>query len=153
MFYLLHSCITFNFPKLVIIIFIYSNCLSYLISAIMSSNNPIIALLANEKLSGDNFVKWKSNIKIVLICENQKFVLTEEYPPEPTAKASHTVQERYDSWIHSNNKTRYYMLASMNDVLRKKHEDMETAYEIWESLQAMFGQQSYQCLMKLFVAT
>ena len=37
------------------------------------------------------------------------------------------------------------MLASMNGVLRKKHEDMEIAYEIWESLQAMFGQQSYKC--------
>ena len=70
----------------------------------MSSNNPIIALLANEKLSGDNFVKWKSNINIVLICENQKFVLTEECPPEPPANASRTIQERYDSWIHSNNK-------------------------------------------------
>ena len=40
------------------------------------------------------------------------------------------------------------MLASMSDVLRKKHEDMETAYEIWESLQAMFGQQSVQCRHK-----
>ena len=67
MFYLLHSCITFTFPKLVIFIFICSNCLSYLISAIMSSNNPIIALFANEKLSGDNFVKWKSNLNIVLV--------------------------------------------------------------------------------------
>ena len=144
MFYLLHSCITFSFPKLVIFIFIYSNCLSYLISAIMSSNNPIIALLANEKLSGDNFVKWKSNINIVIICDNQKFVLTEECPPEPPTNASCTIQERYYSWIHSNYKARYYMLSSMNDVLRKKHEDMEIAYEIWESLQAMFRQQSDQ---------
>ena len=77
MFYLLHLCITFAFSKLLIFIFIYSNCLSYLISAIMSSNNPIIALLANEKQIGDNFVKWKSNINIVLICENQKFILIE----------------------------------------------------------------------------
>ena len=91
MFYLLHSCITFTFPKLVIFIFICSNYLSYLISTIMSSNNPIIALLANEKLSGDNFVKWKSNINIVLICENQKFVLTEECSLEPPANASRTV--------------------------------------------------------------
>ena len=134
MFYLLHSCIKFTFPKLVIFIFIYSNCLSYLISAIMPSNNPIIALLANEKLSGDKFVKWKSNINIVLICENQKFVLTEECPLEPPANASRTLRERYDSWIHYNNKACYYMIATMNDVLRKKHEDMETAYEIWESL-------------------
>ena len=134
MFYLLHSCITFTFPKLVIFIFIHSNCLSYLISAIMSSNNPIIALLANEKLSGDNLVKWKSNINILLIFENQKFVLTDECPPAPPANASRTIQERYDSWIHSKNKAHCYMLASKNDVLRKKHEHMETAYEIWESL-------------------
>ena len=60
----------------------------------MSSNNPIIALLTNEQLSGDNFVKWKSNINIVLICENQKFVLTEECPPGPPANTSRTVQER-----------------------------------------------------------
>ena len=111
----------------------------------MSANNPIIALLANEKLNGDNFVKWKSNMNIVLICENQKFVLTEECPPEPPANAARNVREKYDSWIQSNNKARCYMLASMSDVLRKKHEDMETAYEIWESLQAMFGQQSVQC--------
>ena len=97
MFYLLHSCITFTFPKLVIFIFIYSNCLSYLISTIMSSNNPIIALLTNEKLSGDYFIKWKSNINIVLICENQKFVLTEECPPKAPANGSRTVRERYDS--------------------------------------------------------
>ena len=142
MFYLLHSCITFTFPKLVIFICIYSYCLSYLISAIMSSNNPIISLLAHEKLSGDNFVKWNSNINIVLICENQKFVLTQECPLEPPSNASRIVQERYDSWIHSNNKARCYMLASMNDVLKKKHEDMETTYEIWESPQDMFGQQS-----------
>ena len=94
MFYLLHSCITFTFPKLMIFIFIYSNCLSYLISAIMSSNYHIIALLTNEQLSGDNFVKWKSNINIVLICENQKFVLTKECPTGPPVNTSRTVRER-----------------------------------------------------------
>ena len=41
----------------------------------------------------------------------------------------------------------------MNDVLRKKHEDMETTYEIWESLQALFGQQLTSAIMKLLVAT
>ena len=110
----------------------------------MSSSNPIIALLAHEKLDGDNYIKWKSNINIVLICENQKFVLTEECPPEPHATASRNVREKYDSWQLANNKARCYMLASMNDVLRTKHENMETAYEIWESLSSMFGRQSDQ---------
>ena len=110
----------------------------------MSSSNPIIALLAHEKLDGDNYIKWKSNINIVLICENQKFVLMEECPPEPHATASRNVREKYDSWQLANNKARCYMLASMNDVLRTKHENMETAYEIWESLSSMFGRQSDQ---------
>ena len=153
MFYLLHSCITFTFPKLVIFIFIYSNCLSYLILAIISSNNPIIYLLANEKLRGDIFVKWKSNINIVLICENQKFVLSEKCPPEPPANASRTVRERYDNWIHSNNKGRCDMLAIKNDVLRRS---MRT----W-GLHMRYGNLSKPCLgdnltsfvMKLLIAT
>ena len=36
------------------------------------------------------------------------------------------------------------MLASMSDVLRLKHERMETAIEIMDSLQNMFGKQSEQ---------
>ena len=84
--------------------------LSRLFPAIMSSN-PIIALLANEKLNGDNYVKWKSNINIVLICENQKFVLTEECPPEPHATASRSVWEKYNSWQLANNKARCYCWA------------------------------------------
>ena len=54
----------------------------------MSTSNPIIALLANEKLTGDNFIKWKSNMTIVLVSENYKFVLTEECPPQPAATAT-----------------------------------------------------------------
>ena len=41
----------------------------------MSASNPIIALLANESLTGDNFVKWKSNANIVLVCENNMFTM------------------------------------------------------------------------------
>ena len=63
----------------------------------MYANNLIITLLANEKLNGDNFVKWKSNMNIVLICENQKFVLTEECPPEPPANVARNVREKYES--------------------------------------------------------
>ena len=40
----------------------------------------------------------------------------------------------------------------MLHVLRKKHEDMETVYEIWESLQAMFGQQYDQCRHEAIIA-
>ncbi|XP_062100866.1 uncharacterized protein LOC133806793 [Humulus lupulus] len=84
-------------------------------------------------------------MNIVLICENHTFVFTDECLEVPAATVPKTSREKYDARILSNNKAKCYMLASMSDVLRKKHEDMETPYEMWESLQAMFGQQSDQC--------
>ena len=81
----------------------------------------------------------------MLICESHKFVLTEECPEEPAATAAKSVRDKYDAWIQSNNKAKCFMLVSMEDVLRKTHEHMENAYEIMDSLQAMFGQQSDQC--------
>ncbi|EXB73694.1 hypothetical protein L484_026857 [Morus notabilis] len=78
-------------------------------------------------------------MNILLVCEDYKFVLVEECPPEPAANASKTAKEPYDRWIKVNNKAKCFMLASMSNVLRKKHEEMETAYEIIESLEAMFG--------------
>ena len=107
-------------------------------------SNPIISILVNEQLSGENFVKWKSNMNIILLCDNYKFVLTEECPPKLARNATRNVREAYDRWIAANNKARCYLLAGMSDVLRAKHENMETAYEIMESLQRMFGRPSKQ---------
>ncbi|XP_075479016.1 uncharacterized protein LOC142519887 [Primulina tabacum] len=104
---------------------------------------PVLALL-NEKLTSEIFLKWKSNINISLVCENLKFVLTEECSREPSLNASHSVREIYDRWIAANNKAKGYMLAVMNDVLRLKHEHVDNAYQIMDSLQAMFGQRSSQ---------
>ncbi|KAL5560690.1 hypothetical protein UlMin_036901 [Ulmus minor] len=56
-------------------------------------SNPIIAILGNEKLTGDNFVKWKSNMNIILVCENYKYVLMEECPPTPAANATCIVRD------------------------------------------------------------
>ncbi|EXB30863.1 Retrovirus-related Pol polyprotein from transposon TNT 1-94 [Morus notabilis] len=95
-------------------------------------SNPIITLLATEKLDGDNYAKWKSNMNILLVCEDYKFVIVEECPPKPAANATKAAREPYDRWIKANNKAKCFMLASMSDVLRKKHEEMETAYEIME---------------------
>ena len=69
-------------------------------------------------------------------------VLNEECPEEPGATAPKYVQDKYDAWIQSNNKAKCYMLVSMSDVLRTKHESMETAFEILESLKEMFGRPS-----------
>ncbi|KAG6470540.1 hypothetical protein ZIOFF_071613 [Zingiber officinale] len=82
----------------------------------MAMENPIMSLFANNTLTRENFPKWKSNINIMLVSENNRFVLTEECPPVPPANAARAVREPYDYWITSNNKAKAYMLASMFDA-------------------------------------
>ena len=104
--------------------------------------SPIMQILSNEKLTGDNYVKWKSNMNAVLVCEDLKFVLTEECPPEPVRNASQAIRDARQRWVSVNKKARCYLLAGMSEVLAAKHEPMATAYEMLESLQGMFGQPS-----------
>ena len=54
----------------------------------MSMQTPVNALLALEKLNGENSYKWKSNLNLMLVSENHKFVLTEECPEEHIADAN-----------------------------------------------------------------
>ncbi|XP_038877758.1 uncharacterized protein LOC120069983 [Benincasa hispida] len=75
------------------------------------------------------------------------FILTEECPPIPGSYVNQNVRVAYDIWIRANNKARAYILASISDVLAKKHESMRTTRQIIESLRGMVGQLSFS-LMK-----
>ncbi|XP_062085567.1 uncharacterized protein LOC133791664 [Humulus lupulus] len=106
--------------------------------------NPIISPLSKELLIEENFPKWNSNINIVLIGNNSKFVMTEVFPDVPGDLSSKESREKYERWLPANNKVKAYMLASMSDMLRTKLEDLQTAYEIMEQLQEIFGHKSRQ---------
>ncbi|XP_062079982.1 uncharacterized protein LOC133784717 [Humulus lupulus] len=108
------------------------------------ASNPIISLLSKEVLTGENLMKWKSNINIVLIGDNSKFVMTKTEPDFPGENASKAMREKYDRWTTANNKAKVYMLASISEMLRKKMEEVENAYDIMEQLQEMFGHKSVQ---------
>ncbi|XP_062089703.1 uncharacterized protein LOC133796244 [Humulus lupulus] len=106
--------------------------------------NPIISLFSKELLTGENFPKLKSNINIVLIGDNSKFVMTEVCADVPGDLSSRESREKYERLLTTNNKDKAYMLASMSDTLRTKLEDVKIAYEIMEQLQEMFGHKSRQ---------
>ncbi|XP_038896682.1 uncharacterized protein LOC120084942 [Benincasa hispida] len=105
--------------------------------------SSLVQLLAFEKLNGDNYAPWKSNLNTILVINNLRFVLTEEYPQYPSSNANRTVWDAYDKWIRVNEKARVYILANIYDVLAKKHNRMHTTKEIIESLQGMFEQSSF----------
>ena len=112
-------------------------------------SNPITALLSQVVLNGENFQKWKSNLNIVLVSESIRFVLTEPRPPVPASGASKDAKETYHRWITSNNKAIGYMLASMSDALRTKVEKLDTAVDILDTCQGMFGQKNEQAMIEI----
>ena len=79
-----------------------------------------------------------------MIGDNSKFVMTEESPEVPDEGDTKSVKDKYERWQAANNKARYYMLTSMVDTLKTKMENVETAYEIMDQLQDMFGAKSAQ---------
>ncbi|TYK28011.1 gag/pol protein [Cucumis melo var. makuwa] len=103
-------------------------------------NSSIVQLLASEKLNGDNYAAWKSNLNTILVVNDLIFVLADECPQTPASNANRTSRKAYDRWVKANEKARFYILASMTDVLTKKHESLTTAKEIIDALKAMFGQ-------------
>ncbi|KAA0062741.1 gag/pol protein [Cucumis melo var. makuwa] len=96
-------------------------------------NSSIVQLLAFEKLNGDNYAAWKSNLKTILVIDDLRFVLAEECPQTPASNVNRASREAYDGWIKANEKARVYILASMSDVLAKKHESLAMAKEIMDS--------------------
>ena len=75
---------------------------------ISAMSSALLQILANDKLTEENYTKWKNNINADL-----KFMLTEECHPQPTDNAARIVREAYQKWISENEKARIYLLASM----------------------------------------
>jgi uncharacterized NAD(P)/FAD-binding protein YdhS len=104
--------------------------------------SAVINLLGADKLTGQNYANWKNTINTVLVIDDLKFILIEECPPVPAQNAPRNVRDAFDRWIKANDKARVYILASLSDILAKKHESMVSARDIMDSLRGMFGQAS-----------
>ncbi|TYJ98650.1 gag/pol protein [Cucumis melo var. makuwa] len=112
----------------------------------------IIALLKKDQLTGENYATWKSKLNMILVIADLRFVLMEECHPFPIKYASQSVRDAYDRWTKANDKARLHILASMSDILSKKHEIMVTTRQIMDSLREMFGQPSIQIKQEANVA-
>ncbi|KAI3471446.1 hypothetical protein Pfo_031193, partial [Paulownia fortunei] len=108
------------------------------------SGNSLSMILAKNQLVGENYIDWKRNLMIVLTAEKHKFVLTEPCPAIPTVESTAEQKAAYDKWIHSDEMARCYILGSISNVLQQKHQNMETASDVMESLREMFEHQGRQ---------
>ena len=81
--------------------------------------------------------------------QNIRYILNVPKPPVLNNTATRQVKAEFDQWVASNNKAIAYMLASMSDVLRAKFENQESAVEILDSLQEIFGQKNEQACIEI----
>ena len=66
----------------------------------------------------------------MLVSENIRHVLTEDYPPPPTANAPCGMRHAIENWFVADNKATGYMLATMSESLQTKLEKKITSAEI-----------------------
>ena len=121
-----------------------------------SSFNPLSVILKENKLTGPNYIDWKRNLNLVLTADEYKFVLTNVCQPAPDSDSSKEKVEAYQQWHNADEMIRYYILASMSNILQHQHENMATAYDMMINLKEMFGDQNHvgrQVAMKALLNT
>ena len=68
-------------------------------------------------------------------------MLTDLCPPALDSISTPEEDEAYQKWHKADEMAKYYILASMSNVLQQQHESMATTYDIIFSLKEMFAKQ------------
>ncbi|MEJ1821169.1 hypothetical protein [Escherichia coli] len=98
------------------------------------SLTPIINMLAQNPLSGPNFIEWKRNIENVLTAEENLFVLTTPRPKPLDNLSTDEERKEHEKWDKSNRMAKCLLLVTMCESLQLQHQEMEDAATIWLNL-------------------
>ncbi|PKI48816.1 hypothetical protein CRG98_030793 [Punica granatum] len=82
------------------------------------------SILDKEKLSGNNFLDWYRNLRIVLIQEKKLYVLEQPLPAPPSDNATRAERDAYRKHEDDAVSVGCLMLATMDPELQKQHEHM-----------------------------
>ena len=69
-------------------------------------------------------------------------MLTNVCSPLLDSDSSKEEVEAYQQWRKADEMARYYILASMSNILQHQHENMATTYDMVMNLKEMFGDQN-----------
>ena len=107
----------------------------------------------NDKLTGPNYVDWLRAIKIALTYERVWSSVTCTPLTRPADDADENLQVAYRKWAADLEIAQVFVLSTLDKQLQRQHESM-SVHEIFESLKALFGEQSrstrYETTKKLF---
>ena len=106
------------------------------------SPNSLSFILSSNKLENENYIDSKLNLDIILT--KHKWVLTTPCPPLTNDDSTQEDNDALAAWLRSDEIVRCYILASMKNMLKEQHRDIETVAEMLYNLLEMFGGQGRQ---------
>ena len=108
------------------------------------SPNSLSFILSSIKLENENYVDSKRNLDIIPTVNKHKWVLTTPCPPLTNDDSTQEYNDALAAWLRSDEIVRCYILASMNNMLKQQHRDIETSADMLYNLLEMFGGQRRQ---------
>ncbi|VFQ66164.1 unnamed protein product [Cuscuta campestris] len=97
----------------------------------MASNNTyshsinLRYILESQKLSGENFLDWEKNLRIVLDYERELYILETDPPKTPAANARASELTSFKKYEDDARDVKCIIMASMTAELQRLHADME----------------------------
>ncbi|VFQ68965.1 unnamed protein product [Cuscuta campestris] len=102
----------------------------------MASNNTyshsinLRYILESQKLSGENFLDWDKNLRIVLDCERKLYILETDPPKTPAANARASELTSFKKYEDDARNVKCIIMGSMTAELQRLHADMEARHMI-----------------------
>ena len=106
------------------------------------TKNSLSVILKTNKLIGSNYSDWLRNLKIVLDSDKRTYVLNQSPLDTIPDDATKDMQKTVNHWREDDLQTRCLMLASMSSELKKSHEHMKHASEIYMHLEELYSVQT-----------
>ncbi|VFQ89794.1 unnamed protein product [Cuscuta campestris] len=82
-------------------------------------------ILESLKLSGENFLDWEKNLRIILDCERKLHILETDPPKTPKANARASELTSFKKYEEDARNVKCIIMASMTAELQRLHADME----------------------------
>ena len=105
----------------------------------ISSANPLVYILDNNKLTRTNYKDWLRNLKIIFSSKKLTHVL-DQNALVLLAHPSSDQRVALEKWMDKDNRVKCYILASISNDFQQQHEDMRTAKEMLVHLQELYGE-------------
>ena len=106
----------------------------------MTDFNPLAKILDENQLSRPNYVDWKRNLIIVLTADKIAHVLNTESPELALVDATEEQRDAFNKWHEADEMAKFYIMASMTNVLRKQCQGLVTTQDMMLHLKEMFGE-------------